>query len=219
MTAIFVFCEKETVFIACDTRRGSVLPRIARKIQVWDDFTIFAQTGHGEGLTRLFGAMLSWQHKHDQFSGYDGPKNAFDRVGQTRLSCEKSQLKSPGLAKGTLVSARVESLHGSACIRTYDWVSGSVSTITNEVYADGTEPAAFQKIAETEYRALRPNGNGAFDLAEWGERCIDLAVAACEIEVAWPADFAIVRQLDGHRLCIIERLDKGQQASKLFSVD
>jgi hypothetical protein len=224
MTAIFVFVEGSTALIASDTKRAQLgWATSATKTQQWSRNVLVSQTGFGEGLQRLIGEMMLWQHCATEFSGAVGLVKIFKNVGPFRYETEVYHAQSNrSRVNGTLVIAEAARIIGQkASITTIDWASGQVIDHPGPVYADGTDPASFQKIAEGEYRRLRPTGTGAFNAGQWGVECIKRAMQTPQGKEAvdWPIDLAIIRRDDaGHLLCITQKLEFGSTPSSHFNL-
>lgn len=222
MTAIFVFAEGPTVFVASDTKRGTPLHATsATKTHRWSSNVLVAQTGYGEGLQRLFGEMLARQHAKPNRTNTKGVEDTFGEVGAYRLETEVYMLKTAGRSavNGTLVVAEASKFAGlPATITTINWVTKQIVQQNGPVYADGTAKVAFQQIAGEEYQNFRPGGSGSFQAGAWGMKCIERAIAAEPEAVGWPADIAIIRPDGGALICSTQRVDQGSTPSSHFNI-
>lgn len=210
MTAIFVYADSDVVFIASDTKREAFcFPTVACKTTRWSENILISQTGFGEGLQRLVGEMLSWQHRDPVLLTGGGVVRAFKQLAAGRLAAEAANMKHAFNAKnvgGTLVVA--EAPHGGApgAIFTLDWASETVAPQPGPIYADGTDQPAFLAIAQKRF-AGKDSGAGGFDLAAWGLLCICDAIAHMQgTAVDWPADLAICRLDQGMPVTLTQRV-------------
>jgi hypothetical protein len=223
MTAIFVYVETTTVFIASDTKRGLLgLYTVAAKTQRWSPNVLVAQTGSGEGLQRLFGEMLSWQHRIPNSENAAGVNTAFDKVGpfkrETEIYYHSNQNRN--MVNGTLVIAAASKVRGvAATIATIDSASQTKTNRPGPIYADGSDPSNFLQIAQAEYASSRQSGS-SFDLADWAIKCIDQAMHTPlgQGAVDWPMDLTLLRPENGVHTCIAQRIARGQTPSSLFQI-
>lgn len=197
MTAIFVYADSDVAFVASDTKREVCgYPTVACKTTRWSENILISQTGFGEGLQRLVGEMLSWQHRAPVMLTGEGVTRAFKQLAAKRLAAEGALMKHPSNASkidGTLIVVEAPRGGGPGAILTLEWRSEAVTPQPGPVYADGTDQPAFLAIAQKRYAAMRPAG-GTLDLAKWGLLCIDDAIAHMKgVAVDWPADLAICR--------------------------
>jgi hypothetical protein len=210
MTAIFVYADSDIAFVASDTKREVCgFTTVACKTMRWSENILISQTGFGEGLQRLVGEMLAWQHRHPMMLTGAGVEHAFKQLAAGRLKAEVAMLKHSYNAKnigGSLVVAEAPRGGSPGAILTLDWASEGVETQPGPVYADGTDQPAFLRIATTRFASMR-RAAGTFDLAAWGLTCISDAIAHLGgASVDWPADLAICRLDRGMPITLIQRV-------------
>jgi hypothetical protein len=210
MTAIFAYADSEVAFVASDTKRETLgYPTVACKTTRWSENIIISQTGFGEGLQRLVGEMLAWQHRHPTMLTGAGVVHAFNQLAANRLAAEIGMLKHPANAptvSGTLVV--IEAPRGGlpGTIFTLDWVTQTQVPQPGPVYADGTNQPAFLAIAQAKFKSMGSGGSG-FDLAAWGLSCIDEAKTHMNgAAVDWPADLTICRSDKGMLVSLVQRV-------------
>jgi hypothetical protein len=185
---------------------------------------LIAQTGYGAGLQRLLGEMHALQDQKPDYASAQGAAEVFERVRRFRLEYEIYHHASNARAKvtGTLVVVGTANVKGDAAqILTLKWESGTVTPCKSTVYADGSDPPAFQLIADEEYARLRPGGIGPLDLGEWAMASIDRAIAhqgADNPAVGWPIDLTIVYPEAKQFICVRQRLRKGRTPSAQFKI-
>ncbi|MBB5710887.1 hypothetical protein [Sphingomonas xinjiangensis] len=210
MTAIFTFVGGDVAFVASDTKRevhgyATVAPKAVR----WSENIVIPQTGFGEGLKRLIGELMSWQHRHPSMLTSVGIAHAFGQVADARLQAEIDRLARQANADkvdGTLIVTEASRSGSAAQIMTLDWRSKAVTPQPAPVYADGTAQPDFLAIAKTEF-AARNVGAGSFDLAAWGMACIEKAQASSAgAAVNWPVDLTICRTDGGLPISLTQRV-------------
>lgn len=210
MTAIFTYVGGDVAFTASDTKRAVYgFATIAPKALRWSENVVISQTGFGEGLQRLIGELMSWQHRNSSMLTSAGIAHAFGQVADGRLQAEIDRLKHQSNAHkvdGTLIVTEAARNGGAAQIMTLDWRSKAVTPQPGPVYADGTDQPGFLAIAKAEF-AARNVGAGSFDLAAWGMACIDKAQgSAAGAAVDWPVDLTICRTDNGLPISLTQRV-------------
>lgn len=222
MTAIFAFAERDVTFVASDTKRGLSVGGsfTARKTQVWDERTLIAQTGFGEGLQRLVGEMLARQHVHPSFVQPGGAAASFEIVRAFRLEYERHHAKTASAVGGTLVVVEGGYLTTPASITTLDWTTGNPVVISGPVHGNGSNPNAFQRIAVDQYNSFRPGGSGPIDLGAWAMACIADAkqVQNGGTAVDWPIDLTIIRRDQGALITLSQRVAFGGTPHSLMAI-
>jgi len=209
MTAIFAYANSEVAFVASDTKREtSGYQTVACKTTRWSENIIISQTGYGEGLQRLVGEMLAWQHRNPKMLTGAGVMHVFKQLAANRLTAEIDMLKHPANAptvSGTLVVVEAQRGGLPGTIFTLDWGKQTRVAQPGPVYADGTDQQAFFAIAQAKFSSMGSGGSG-FDLAAWGLSCIDQAKAHKNgAAVDWPADLTICRPDNGVLVSVVQR--------------
>ena len=211
MTAIFAYADSEIAFVASDTKRALLgFETTASKSIRWSESIIVAQTGFGEGLQRLTGEMMSWQHRNPMMLTGAGVAHAFHQTARARRTAELAMLRkgSPASAVGgTLVVVEAPRIGTSGSIFTLDWQAETETQQSGPVYADGSDQTAFLAIAEAQFKSLGSGGKG-FDLAKWGLLCIAEAIKHpnCGFAVGWPADLTICRHDKRVPVTLVQRV-------------
>jgi hypothetical protein len=211
VTAIFAYADSDIAFIASDTKREQLgFQTVANKTIRWSENIVISQTGFGEGLQRLIGEMMSWQHRDPSMLTSAGVAHAFRQVAATRRTEEIGRLQHKNLAgavAGTLVVIEAPRDGRPGVIFTLDWVTEVQTTQPGPVYADGTDQPAFYAIAQTRFKSLGSGGKG-FDLSNWGMSCIAEAKKHPKSGVAvdWPADLTICRLDRGLPVTLVQRV-------------
>lgn len=221
MTAIFAYADSDVAFVASDTKRQVLgYPTVACKTIRWSENIIISQTGFGEGLQRLVGEMMAWQHRNPVMLTGKGVVHAFNQLAAGRLATEIGMLKYAANTKnvsGTLVVAEAPRGGAPGTIFTLDWVTQAHVPQPGPVYADGTDQPAFLTIAQTTFQSMGSAG-GAFDLAAWGLSCIRSAIAH-STAVGWPADLTICRLDQGMPVTLTQRVtDPSSPTHPLFVI-
>lgn len=210
MTAIFVYAQDDVAFVASDTKRQiHGYATVAPKTQRWSENIIISQAGFGEGLQRLVGELMSWQHRSATMLTGAGIVHAFNQVAAERLQAEIARLHRPQgqhLIGGTLIVAEAAKNGSAAQILTLDWRPGTSTPQLGPVYADGSDQHAFMGIAQAEFSAMG-SGTRPFDLAAWGMACIAKAQASASgVAVDWPVDLTICRIENGIPVSVTQRV-------------
>ncbi|MGC1457657.1 MAG: hypothetical protein WA825_05220 [Steroidobacteraceae bacterium] len=210
MTAIFVYADSDIAFVASDTKREQLgYQTVANKTVRWSENIVISQTGFGEGLQRLTGEMMSWQHRDPRMLTGAGIAHAFRQVAATRRTDEIGRLQHgiAGAVAGTLVVVEAPRDGTPGVIFTLDWVTEAQTMQPGPVYADGTDQPAFLAIAQTQFKSLGSGGTG-FDLANWGLSCIAESKKHPKSGVAvdWPADLTICRLDQGVPVTLVQRV-------------
>lgn len=211
MTAIFTYVGDDVAFVASDTKRdvygyATVAPKAVR----WSENIVISQTGFGEGLQRLIGELMSWQHRDPKMLTSAGIEHAFGQVADERLQAEIDRLKHQehaGKVAGMLIVTEAARSGSPARIVTLDWRSKTVTPQPGPVYADGTDQPNFLAIAKAEL-AARKVGGGLFDLAAWGMACIEKAQSSSAgAAVDWPVDLTICRTDSDLPISLTQRVE------------
>lgn len=210
MTAIFTYVGGDIAFVASDTKRDVYgYATVALKAVRWSENIVISQTGFGEGLQRLIGELMSWQHRHPMMLTSAGIAHAFGQVADQRLQAEIDRLTRKADAHkvdGTLIVTEAARGGNAAQIMTLDWRSKAVTPQPGPVYADGTDQPGFLAIAKAEF-AARSVGAGSFDLAAWGITCIESAQnSPAGAAVNWPVDLTICRTDGGLPISLTQRV-------------
>lgn len=220
MTAIFAFVENGTAFVAADTRRAAPgLQSVATKVYYWSEHILIAQTGVAKPLDGLVNEMILWRDRKSQFREFAGLVELYKHRRPDHQAKAAAALGvSVGMVCGSIIVAVAENLTDTATIATLDFATEKVTKVASSgsVYADGTDPPAFQIIAVKEMAAQRRTG-GSVALDQWAMNCIGCSVQTNGNEVGWPADMIISRwHPQPIRVATIRRVrssSEGQQAS------
>lgn len=218
MTAIFAYSSPTVAFVAGDTLRaapGSLLPPVITcKAHFWSDQVVYGQAGtqfQSQMIADMKAAKQQWKDPSTGSVQYDDSEGWLHRTfGRFQPSHYENALERSGaaLSKGTLLVAYVDIAGGGCGLARYDFATGSRTSLSGQVSADGTDEAAFLRIAIKNLAAMRVGSSGIVPLDEWARTCLAEAIAHHPGAVGWPADLLIARP-DGRggRWVIQRRID------------
>jgi hypothetical protein len=192
VTAIFAYVSGERAPMAADTLRvdlaGLFPNQTVGKVFCWANCIAFGGAGNGPRISILANEMIKAQGSFspdeagflDAFRTYQPPVYAQATSGTSVMT------RMPNLTTGTLLAA-IPAMGGETQhILELDFVTGSVTRLTGQLAAQGTDPAALLAISSTVQSALQTATGLPGDL--WVGRCIAQAVVAYPKAIGFPFD-------------------------------
>ena len=195
MTAIFAHVKGQRAIIAADSLRvdpmGWLPSQNVLKVFHWADRILFAATGNGPRLERLARDVIGEQASTSPDEA--GFLAAFHKHQAAHYAAATSGMslatKLPGFAQGSYLVA-VPELNGvPAHLFELDFATGTQTSLNSNIWAQGTDPVAFQAIAQSAFSNYSIGATVPGDLC--GSECIRQAVSMHPQAVGLPFDVAI----------------------------
>lgn len=218
MTAIFAYSSPTVAFVAGDTLRtapGSPLPSaITCKAHFWSDQVVCGQAGaqfQSQMIADMKAAKAQWTDPTTGSVQYDDSEGWLHKTfARFQPLHHGNALRSGGaaLSNGSLLVAYVDVAGGGHGLARYDFATGSRTSLTGHVAADGTDEAAFLGIAKKHLAAMKVGSSGTVPLDTWAHNCLAEAMTLHPTFVGWPADILIAKPNGrGGRWIVQRRID------------
>lgn len=186
MTAIFAMVRGDALFVAGDTRRGSILSTCVQKVHNWGDEVLLGQCGNGRQQSELIAELKLGRCMAAQ----RGEQDLFGLYNARRLK-HVANVTAPARPNGTLLVAALSTVSAFPAIVEYEFATGKRTQLSRTVAAIGTDSVALTAIADLHARRL--GGRPSFPLDDWAKACVADAIAAFPNDVDWPCDMAVAR--------------------------